>query len=203
MKLFNRRAKRTDVESLPTLQTERLVLREFEISDAVDMFAYAKNPNVGSMAGFPPHKTIEDSRTVIKRFIEQHSEWAIVEKKSGRVIGAIGLHKDGRRSIAETRELGYSLGEESWGQGYATEACRAVLDYAFDTLGVEVMSVAHFPFNHKSKKLIKRLGFSYEGTVRHSWRLPDGTVSDELIYSLMRDEYEAQRAVWEAKPCRR
>ncbi len=203
MKLFSGRHKKQSAAGMPVLQTERLVLREFEMSDAVDMFAYAKNPNVGNMAGFQAHKSIEDSRAVIAGFIERRDEWAIVEKRTGRVIGAIGLHKDNRRAISEARELGYSLGEESWGQGYGTEASLAVLSYAFDTLGVEIMSAGHFPFNQKSKKLIKKLGFVYEGTVRRAMRLPDGSVTDEAVYSMTKDEYEAHRAAREAKQCRR
>ena len=80
---------------------------------------------------------------------------------------------------------------------------RAVLDYAFDALKLDILGVGHFPFNHRSKKLIKKLGFTYEGTIRHAWLLPDGTVTDELIYSLKREEYEAQKAAREDKQCRR
>lgn len=207
MGLFRRKQPKAAPPCLPMLQTERLVLRCFEPSDAVDVFAYAQSPNVGPMAGWKPHQTIDESRAVVRCFITGGEVWAIVEKKSGRVIGSIGLHRDGKRSIAATRDLGYTLGESYWGQGYGTEACRAVLRYAFETLGCEVLSVGHFPTNHKSKRLIRKLGFTYEGTLRHAIRLPDDSVSDVLVYSMTLPEYQAivsapAKGRQEDKPCR-
>ncbi len=193
MKLFrNRKARPT--AGMPVLQTERLVLRGFDPSDAVDVFAYASGPNVGPRAGWEPHKTIEDSRRVVERFIRGGEVWAVVEKKTGHVIGSVGLHKRGPRIVEGARELGYALGEGSWGQGYATEACGAVLRHAFVELGCPVVSVGHFPGNQQSKRVIKKLGFVCEGTLRRARTLPDGTYTDEVIYSLLSEEYARQAA---------
>ena len=188
---------------MPTLGTERLVLRTFEPSDAVDVFAYAQSPTVGPMAGWQPHRGIEESRRIVQLFIRNRDVWAIVEKKTGRVIGSIGLHADGKRNVNGAKTLGYVLGESYWNQGFATEASREVLRYAFEELNCPIVSVEHFPKNAKSKHVIKKLGFTYEGTLRMSYTLYDGTVLDELLYSMTRAEYDKQtEATKEAGKCR-
>ena len=188
-----RRNKAPNTPALPLLNTERLVLRCFAPNDAVDVYAYAQSEQVGPMAGWAPHESLEDSRKVVEWFIEMGEVWAIVEKRTGHVIGSIGLHRDGSRRIEGARSLGYALGESSWGQGYATEACREVLRYAFEELECPVVGASHFPFNHKSKRVIRKLGFSYEGIIRYAVILPDGQPADKLSYSLLKSEYEAQQ----------
>ena len=192
MRWFGRK-KKAEETVLPMLSTERLVLRCFDPSDAVDVYAYAQSPKVGPMAGWQPHQSLEDSRKVVQMFIEDGDVWAVVDKSSGHVIGSVGLHRDGARRVEESRNLGYVLGENYWGQGYATEACREVLRYAFEDIGCEVVSVSHFPFNQKSRRVIKKLGFTMEGTLRHAVRLPDDTVADVVTYSLLKTEYSAQK----------
>ena len=186
--------RRTPSVGFPSLQTERLVLRMFDPGDVVDVFAYAQNPLVGPMAGWAPHQDIEESRRVVQHFIQNGDVWAIVEKKTGRVIGSIGLHIDVKRDLENARTLGYALGEDSWGQGYATEAGTAVLRYAFEELGCPVVSACHYPKNAKSKRVIKKLGFTNEGTLRLACRMVDGTVTDDVCYSLTREEYLSRAA---------
>lgn len=193
MSFFRRR--KAAAPSLPVLRTERLVLRSFDPSDAVSVYAYAQSEKVGPMAGFAPHRTLEDSRRMVDKFIETGEHWAVVEKSTGRVIGSISLQKDAKRPKMENaRSMGYVLGEAYWGQGFATEACRAVLAYAFCELECPVVSAGHFPINQKSRRVLKKLGFVYEGTMRRAARLYDGSFAELLIYSLFKEEYEAQLA---------
>ncbi|NLO85184.1 MAG: GNAT family N-acetyltransferase [Clostridiales bacterium] len=196
MRLFKKRRKRrieTTTPPVPVLQTERLVLRSFDENDAVDVYAYAHSNQVGPMAGWAPHASIEDSRKTIRMFIDGGEVWAMVEKKSGRVIGSIGLHKDTVRSIGGAKELGYALGETHWGQGYAAEASQEVLRYGFEELAAPIIGVSHFPTNGQSKRVIEKLGFSYEGTIRHAQQLPDDSITDIVCYSLLKSEYEEQK----------
>lgn len=191
--IFFNRKKKESAPALPLLQTERLVLRAFDQSDAVDVYAYAKSDKVGPMAGFAPHDSLEDSRRMIENFIRSGEVWAIVEKRTGHVIGSISLHKDGKRTVPNARRVGYALGEAYWGQGYATEACREVLRYAFEEAECPVISADHFPFNTQSRRVLKKLGFVLEGTIRQARPLPNGTVADLVTYSLLRSEYEARK----------
>ena len=189
MKLFKKRNGKTEA-GLRMLQTERLVLRVFDMSDAVDVFAYAQSSKVGLMAGWAAHQTLEDSQSVVQGFVEKGETWAIVEKKSGKVIGSVGLHKDAKRDIENVRMLGYVLGEAWWGMGYATEAAAAVLRHAFDEEGCAIVSAYHFPENNKSKRVIKKLGFVYEGELRMASALPDGSVRGNVCYSMTREEFQ-------------
>ena len=194
MNWFKRRCERRTqtAEKFPILQTERLVLRMFEPGDTVDVYAYAQSATVGPMAGWAPHHSMEESRQVVQHFINCGDVWAIVEKKTGRVIGSIGLHADRKRDVDNARMIGYALGEYHWGQGYATEAAQAVLQFAFDELDCPVVTAYHFPKNTRSKHVIKKLGFVPEGTLRLASTLPDGTVVDDVCYSMTRDEYAAR-----------
>lgn len=190
MKLFNRR-RHTAVQTLPLLQTERLVLRCFDLNDAVDVYAYAQNPSVGLMAGWQPHQSVDDSRQWIGKTLLEGTTWAIVEKRTGRVIGTISLTHDRFRRVENALEIGYALGEDYWGNGYATEACREVMRYAFNDAACPVLSVSHFPQNSNSRRVIKKLGFVHEGVLRSAFTLPDGSYSDLLVYSMTAQEYTA------------
>ncbi|MDD3214683.1 MAG: GNAT family protein [Eubacteriales bacterium] len=187
-----RKAKKIEPRGYPPLQTERLVLRMFDPGDTVDVFAYAQSPLVGPMAGWPPHRTIEESRMVVDRFISNGDVWAIVEKKGGRVIGSVGLHPDRKRDVENAKMIGYALGEKYWGRGYATEAASAVLRYAFESLECPIVSAYHYPHNARSKRVIKKLGFSTEGTLRLASTLTNGCLCDDVCCSLTREDYFAR-----------
>lgn len=192
MIFFNRKKKIT-APVLPILQTERLVLRAFDANDAASLYAFAQSETVAHMAGFKPHRSLEESRKMVQDFIASGAVWAVVEKRTGRMIGFVSLHIDNTRYTGHARKLAYTLGEAYWGQGFATETCRELIRYAFEDCECQVLSVSHFPFNQKSKRVIKKLGFAYEGIQRHAHDLPDGTVADLVQYSLLKSEYEAHK----------
>ena len=171
------------------IETERLILREWSFSDEQDLFEYAKNPNIGPRAGWKPMDNINEAREIIKMFINGGDVWAIELKSNNKVIGSIGLHKDKQRPFHFVKMLGYVLSEDYWGQGIVPEGVNAVLDYAFNHLYLELTTVAHFPFNHQSKRVIEKCGFKYEGTLRKAYMDYKGTCHDELIYSMTREEY--------------
>ena len=190
MKWFHKKA--ACESALPVLSTERLVLRAFEPSDAVSVYAYAQSEKVAQMAGFAPHKSLEESREMVVSFMEKRSHWAIVEKATGHLIGSIHLQMDYMRPHVENAlRMGYMLSENCWGQGYATEACREMLRYAFEEQSCPVVSADLFPQNTKSRRVLKKLGFAADGILRHARLLPDGTPTDLVNYSLLRAEYEA------------
>ena len=83
------------------LQTERLTLRPWNEADAEDLFEYAKDPDVGPIAGWPPHKNVEESLEVIKNVLAVEESYAICEKGSNRAIGAIALKLNGQTDMTE------------------------------------------------------------------------------------------------------
>ena len=175
-----------NVPALPTLsierlETERLILREFRESDAEDVYEYARDPEVGPNAGWKPHESLDESRGVVKNFIQSGEVWAIEDKASHKVIGSIGLHKRTREGYTFDRELGYALSRAFWGRGLMTEAASAIVDYAF-AHGVKTLLVAHFDFNDRSRRVIEKLGFSKVGHIENSYTRYDGKVLSETIY---------------------
>ena len=181
---------------MKALETERLILRPWRLEDAADMYAYAKNPNVGPNAGWKPHESVEESKAILESWIHSDEEediWAIVPKETGRACGSIGLHQDGRRpGVPNCRELGYVLGQEQWGKGYMTEAAKAILRYGFAELGLELIAVRHYLHNQRSRRVIEKCGFHYEGTMRRY----DGTLLDGCFYSMTAQEFQALQAAW-------
>lgn len=174
---------------MKTLETERLILRKFAEDDLEDLFEYAQSPNVGPNAGWPPHKTKEDTIKILKMFIEEDEVWAIVEKKSNKVIGSYGLHNDEKRNNSKAKMIGYVLSDKFWGNGYVPEATERVLEYTFNELDLNIISVYHFPFNERSKRVIEKCGFKFEGVLRLASTLPNGEIVDDVCYSMIKEEF--------------
>lgn len=175
------------------LETQRLVLRDWVMDDLEAFYQYSKNPNVGPSAGWPPHRSREESEKILRRFMEQEECWAIERKDKPRVIGSLGIHRDAKRDSPHTKMIGYVLAEEHWGQGLMTEAVRRVLGYLFEETDVQLVSVYHFDFNQRSRRVIEKCGFHYEGTLRQASVLPNGTLCDDVCYSMTRREYQAMK----------
>lgn len=175
---------------MKTLETERLLLRKFQDTDLDDFYEYAKNPNVGPNAGWEPHKSKEDSLRILNMFLEKEDVWAIELKEKHKVIGSIGLHKDQLRSAEDVKMIGYVLSEEYWGKGLTTEAAEEVIRYAFEELKTNYLTIHHFSFNQRSKRVIEKCGFIYEGTLRHASQIYDGSIYDLACYSMTKAEWE-------------
>lgn len=181
---------------MKTLETERLILTMFTMEDAADLYAYAKNPNVGPHAGWSPHRDIEESKEIIRDLFLPNESWAIRLKEKEKegalapVIGSISLEPDRFRPDANSKELGYSLSEEYWGKGLMTEAAKEVLRFAFEELGLSQVAICTGPDNKRSQRIIEKCGFKYEGTIRRTYKIYDGSLRDSLLFSMLREEYE-------------
>lgn len=173
---------------MKAIETERLILRPWKRSDLDDLYDYAKNPSVGPNAGWPAHKNRSESKRVLGSFIKSGEVFAIELKSSGKVIGSLGLHADKKRENERTRMIGYVLGEPYWGQGLMPEAVKRALAFAFEDLGLDLVSVCHFSFNDRSKRVIEKCGFHWEGTLRLAGSFA-GRSYDEVLYSMTRGEY--------------
>ena len=172
------------------METKRLVLRPFQIEDAKQLYELAKDINVGTNAGWPPHKSVEESRKIIETVFCQDDQYAIFLKETNELIGAVGLSPDTKRLNPCIKSLGYWIGQKFWGNGYATEASKRVLIYAFEEKKLNGVSVVHFSINEKSKNVISKLGFVYEGTLRYASRRYDGVELDDVEYLMDKEQYE-------------
>lgn len=174
---------------MKAMETGRLILRAWSLDDLNDFFEMASGPNVGPNAGWKPHENKADSLATLNRFIDKDETWAVVEKASGKAVGAVGLHKDDKRDFDGARMLGFMLNQSYWGRGYMTEAAERALEFAFDDMGLAIVSACYFPGNHRSRRVIEKLGLRHEGVLRMCGVLYNGMVCDEICCSITREEY--------------
>ena len=150
------------------LETDRLILRPWAETDAESLYEYAKDPAVGPIAGWPPHKSVEESLSVIRNvFLKSAQCYAICEKNSDKAIGSIELKLKGRTDMTDRDdecELGYCLAQPFWGRGYMPEAAMELLRYAFRELGMTTVWCGYYDGNDKSKRVQEKLGFVYHHT---------------------------------------
>ncbi len=149
------------------LETQRLLLRPWQESDAEYLYRYASSPEVGPAAGWPPHTSAEDSLNVIRNVLSAPETYAIIDKKSDHAIGSIGI-KIGNTSTLEIPksegEIGYWIGVPYWGMGIIPEATKEILRYGFQVLKLNKIWCAYYDGNIKSKRVQEKCGFQYKYT---------------------------------------
>ncbi len=149
------------------LETKRLILRPWNVEDAQSLYEYAKDPEVGPIAGWPPHKSVEESKEVIKNVFNDEQSYAICLKEDNRAIGAIGLKLYGDTDMTDKEdecELGYWIGKPFWGNGYMPEAAKEIIRYGFEELDMSVIWCGYYDGNNKSKRVQEKCGFTYYRT---------------------------------------
>ena len=149
------------------LKTNRLILRRFEESDAENIYEYAKDPDVGPIAGWPPHTSVSESLDVIRNVFSAAECYAVCLKEDGKAIGAIELKLNGHTDMTDRDdecELGYWLGKPFWGQGIMPEAAGEMLRHAFEDLGMQKVWCGYYDGNTKSKRVQEKCGFRYQWT---------------------------------------
>lgn len=175
----------------PTLTTARLVLRPFRDADRREVFELHSHARVMRYWDSAPWS----DETQADRFLsrcralsdnEAGARVAVERRDTGRLIGWIGLqHWDHDNRSAN---LGYVFAEHAWGQGYATEAGRALLEWGFDVMDLNRVSAQTDTRNEASARVLTKLGFTLEGILRENV-IVDGEVSDDATYSLLRREW--------------
>ena len=146
------------------LKTERLLLRPWREEDAEDLYKYAKDPDVGPPAGWPPHTGVENSREIIRTVLSSPETYAVCLKTDERPIGSVDLHRNDLAEQNDEYELGYWIGKPFWGQGLIPEASREILRHAFEDLGMARIWCGHYEGNVKSRRVMEKLGFVYHHT---------------------------------------
>ena len=144
------------------LETNRLILRPWVEDDAEELYEYAKDPDVGPMAGWPVHTSADDSREIIRSVLSAPETYAVCLKETDKPIGSIGLHRNDLAESDDEYELGYWIGKPYWGQGLIPEASREILRYAFEDLGMNRVWCGYYDGNEKSRKVQIKLGFEYQ-----------------------------------------
>jgi [ribosomal protein S5]-alanine N-acetyltransferase len=175
---------------LATLSTDRLRIRQMRIEDAEAVFAFKSDIRVTDSYGQEPHGTMSETRAWIQRRIADYEcrdsvFWVIVPKEADLAIGECCLWNfDGSFNCAE---IGYELRSDHWNRGIMTEALTAVLNYGFDEMDLHRIEACPLVTNEASNRLLVKLGFKYEGTLRErqSFR---GRFVDQMYYGLLRGD---------------
>lgn len=153
------------------LETKRLILRPWQEADADNLYRYASDPDVGPIAGWPPHKSLEESRTVIANAFCGLECYAICLKEDGTnaAVGCIELKLKGHTDMTEKEdecELGYWVGKPFWGRGFVPEAAKEMLRHAFGDLGMKKVWCGYYEGNDKSKRVQEKIGLRYQWTTQ-------------------------------------
>lgn len=153
---------------LSTIQTDRLILRKITMNDAHQMFYnWANDPKVTKYLRWQPHQDIEETRNIISIWINKQSQpffynWVIVCKENNEAIGTIDLFNV--NLIEKSCELGYCLSKKYWNQGIMSEACSAVLDFAFHKVNCTTVLACHHIDNIASGKVMEKNKMKYYKT---------------------------------------
>ncbi len=148
------------------LETDRLILRPWRKSDLNDFYEYARVDGVGQMAGWEPHKSIEESEFILSLFMEGKHVFAVELKDNHKVIGSVGLEEiststEEKYNELTGREIGYVLSKDYWGKGLMPEAVKRVIKYCFEKENYDFLWCCHFPANAQSKRVIEKCGFRF------------------------------------------
>ena len=173
------------------LETHRLILRQYRIEDAEDMFTnWASDPEVTRFLTWPVHAGVDITRMLLKDWISRYEDggffnWAIVLKDTGSVIGNIAVVRLDER--IDEAEIGYCMSRALWGRGIMPEALRAVMDYLFDTVSVNRITADHDVNNPKSGRVMVKAGMKKEGILRSAGKNNQG-ICDICSYALLRSD---------------
>jgi len=177
--------------TFPTLTTNRLRLRQLRPDDAEALFAIRSDQEVMEFYGQEPHQSLADTHKMIQRlqtFYEQREAifWCVTLKGEDAVIGTCTLFSF--NPDFHYAETGYELSPAYWRQGITSEAMSAVLTYGFTELGLHRIEADVAPDNTRSKNLLLKLGFTFEGNLRQRYFFR-GQYEDEYYFGLLKDEW--------------
>ena len=173
------------------LTTQRLTLRPFRVADAQGMYDnWASDPQVTRYLTWSPHKNVSETTALLKDWCTLYSvptyyNWVI--ELDGQPIGNVSVVRSSDKD--ERAELGYCMGRAFWNQGIMTEAVRAIIDFLFETVGLNRVEIWGSVFNPASGRVAEKCGLTREGIWRQYHRVPDGTFHDVVCYSILREEW--------------
>ena len=173
------------------IETSRLVLRRFTLSDGEAMFRnWASDEDVVKFLTWPAHSNIEVSRYVLSDWISNYEnldyyQWAIVLKEIGEPIGSIAVVSYDERT--KKAQIGYCIGKKWWNKGIMQEALSNVIDFLCQGVGFSRIEARHDTRNPASGRVMAKCGMKFEGTLRQSdWN--NQGICDASWYSILRDE---------------
>ncbi|HPM85983.1 MAG: GNAT family protein [archaeon] len=178
------------------LTTQRLIIRDLKLEDAKSISKYSSNLNVSRfMSNMPYPNAIPQVTEYIEKSIKDTLEtprinyrFGIAQKEDNQVIGGIAL--TALDDYNKTATIGYWIGEEFWNKGIMTEVAKKVIEFAFDKLDLRRINANAHTENISSNKLLKKIGFIFEGTRIKLDRVKStGELRDTNIYGLLKENW--------------
>ncbi|WP_149196084.1 GNAT family N-acetyltransferase [Luteimonas suaedae] len=175
---------------LPTLQGPRIRLRPHREDDLAAFFALYSDPEAMRYWSFPAWTDIAQARdrfaaALLSPGVDGTHAWAVAGADDALIGGLTLFSIDGAQRRAE---IGYALQSAHWGRGYAQEAMRLAIEYAFDALRLRRIEADIDPRNQGSCRLVERIGFVREGLLRQRW-LVAGEITDTALYGLLQEDW--------------
>lgn len=184
------------------METTRLQLRPWNESDAEILYKYASDPDVGPRAGWPAHKSVDESRTVIQDIFTNDHTWAIVLKDTNEPIGCMGYFPFGESNIPigeHDCEAGYWVAKPYWNQGICTEALQKMIDYCFNVKQFDTIWSDHFTGNPASGRVLEKCGFKDTGMFNQCSHLLGGDKDQVKIYRLRKQPIPCETCKFRTK----
>ena len=180
----------------PVLTTKHLILRPLELGDVEMLWPDISDVMISREMAWQAHTDKEETRKFLEAEVSRYESnrgvtWAILKDHAFcGIVSLIGLLRTHRALTYDKGELGYWMGRRFQRQGLMTEACAAVMQFAFKELELHKLTVSHFAGNAASENLIKRLGFRYIGEQIDEFR-KDGVWHTHKLYELLAQDYFA------------
>jgi RimJ/RimL family protein N-acetyltransferase len=175
-----------------TIETDRLIIREFNEGDFKSVHIYASNPEVTVYLPFGPNSE-DDTQHFLKRVVNyklqnpRHDyEFAIILKESNTLIGGCGIHITNINN--KEGSIGYCFDKRYWRNGYASESAKAIINFGFEKLNLHRIFATCHPENIGSAKVMEKIGMQKEGRLREH-KFQKGKWRDSFIYSILDYEY--------------
>lgn len=173
----------------PVIETERLRLRFITEKDLEEMFSIYSSEEVVKYWRIYPINDISIVESMIEKFkgsfeLDMGIRWGIELKSTIKLIGICGYHNWNKKHFRA--EIGYELGNEFWGKGYAKESISSIIKYGFDEMNLERIEALVYPENETSENMLNKLGFLHEGYLRKYAYFRDKH-QDLNMFSLIKD----------------
>lgn len=178
--------------NIPTIEGERILLREMRVGDCFDMYEYAKNPHVTKYLTWSPHPDREYTKAYLLNLKNHYKmglfyDWAVVLKDENKMIGTCGFTRFDLQS--NSAEIGYVINPAYHGRGIAPEAARKVLEFGFYNMGLNRIEARFMVGNDASKRVMEKLGMKFEGVARKAVCV-NGIYKDVGTCAIICDEFK-------------
>lgn len=171
-----------------TMETERLLLRQFTIDDVMSVYCnWCSDPRVTEFLTWSPHENLNVTLNTVATWVESYKkpdfyQWAIVPRDLGEPVGSISVVEF--KEKVDSVHIGYCIGQPWWGKGITSEAFAGIIPFLLEEVKVKRVDSRHDPDNIASGKVMEKCGLCYEGTLRQ-WDWNNRGIVDAAYYSLV------------------